>query len=130
MLKLEDVLKVLEENSISEILSEELNETAHEFMSLKIADSEIVRIEGDAPFHWSGVRNCNNDADAQVNYKAAIAKWVQKKMFEHRDWRWVRYGAKSVEGRCTQYTPGTFSGGSRSCLCRGVLKCYIEFRKP
>ena len=105
-----------------------MSDSVYEADNLNLTDSDIVRIEENVPFHWSGVTGCNNHDRAQNEYKKTLTNWVKNKMYEHRNWRWIRYSATEAIGRCTQYRDRWT--GKRSCLCRGSLKCYIEFRRP
>ena len=126
-LKIEDILKEIESTELNVLSLLDFNETAPEVNSLQLRNSDIVRIEENVPFGWSGVTGCNNNERAQSEYRKTLAEWVKNKMYEYRNWRWIRYGSSEATGRCSQYDD-IWTG--RRCNCRGTLKCFIEFRKP
>jgi len=125
--KIEDLLEILESKDVNYQNFEELAESAFEEKSLNINISDIVRIEEKVDFYWSGVSGCNNNATAQTEYKKTLTKWVKNQMFEHRNWRWVKYGIIEATGRCSQSRDRWTN--VRTCRCSGKLNCYIEFRK-
>lgn len=126
-LKIEQLSEEVENIEFKESISIKLDETAHEFKNLTIEKSDIVRIEESVRFSWSGVTGCNTQERADAEYSNTLNSWVKNKMFEYRNWRWVRYGTNGVSGSCSRSRDRWT--GVRSCGCRGHLKCYIEFRK-
>lgn len=122
---LEDVLI---EESYTEEKSDELSEEAAELGSISIQNSDIVRIEENVYVNWSGVSSCNHRSRIESEVRSALKRWVERKMYEHRNWRWVRYGAKASTVRCSQSRD--VWTGVKSCGCRGHIPFYIEFRKP
>ncbi|MFK5855084.1 MAG: hypothetical protein QM503_03060 [Bacteroidota bacterium] len=127
-LKLDDLSEELENLEFKNIVKTEMNETAYEIKSLSIEKSDIVRIEESVYFSWGGVTGCNTQERADGEYSKVLKSWVKNKMYEHRNWRWVRYGTNGVSGTCNSFRDRWTN--VRSCGCRGHLKCYIEFRKP
>lgn len=126
-LKLEDLLEKIETTELTHDFVANLDETSFNYKSLNLSNSDIVRIEEDVSFSWSGVTGCNSNDRAQSEYQNTLKAWVKNKLFEYRNWSWVRYGAIEANGRCSQSKdPWT---GVRRCGCSGKLKCYIEFRK-
>ncbi|MCG2419366.1 hypothetical protein K8089_10055 [Aequorivita sp. F47161] len=126
-LKLEDLLEHIETSKLAIDFGADLDETSLNFKSLNLSNSDIVRIEEDVRFSWSGVTGCNSNDRAQSEYQQTLKAWVKNKLYEHRNWSWVRYGATEANGRCnSSKDPWT---GVRRCGCSGKLKCYIEFRK-
>lgn len=107
--------------------STEYIEEAPEAVELSIQKSDIVRIEESVHVSWSGVSGCNHQDTVDNNAKTAMESWVKAKMFEHRNWRWVKYGAGVGNFRCSQRKDPWTS--VRSCGCSGHIPCYIEFRK-
>jgi hypothetical protein len=124
------------EEHLQEVESHELNERefqdlSEDFLGLDkntLENADIVRIEEDVPFYWSGVSGCNDNTRAQNEYLKTRNEWAKNKIFEYRQWRWVKFGALSANGRCRQsQDPWT---NVRKCSCSGTLKCFIEFIKP
>jgi len=126
--KLENIIEEINSQEFQHQTLEKFNETTFKLDKLNQLDSDIVRIEETVPFSWSGVRGCNDNERAQSVYKEVLTNWVKDKMFEHRNWEWVRYGATEANGRCHESRDRWTN--ERSCGCRGGLKCYIEFLKP
>ena len=58
--KLEDVLEEIETQELQNQLFIDLSDSVYEADNLNLTDSDIVRIEENVPFHWSGVTGCNN----------------------------------------------------------------------
>lgn len=127
IIKLEDVYEEVESKELQVPSLEFLFDSAYELSSLDSKDFEIVRIEGDASFNWSGVTGCNDNDRVQSELQKVMESWAKDRIFEHRNWRWTKYGAISTHGKC--YKRRDRWTGVRDCGCRGYLKCYIEFRK-
>jgi hypothetical protein len=125
--QLEDVYEEIESKEVHLESLDYLAASAYELNTLESKDLEIVRIEGDASFLWSGVTGCNNNDRVQGELQKVMDQWAKDRIFEHRNWRWTKYGAISTHGRCYQRRDQWT--GVRDCDCRGYLKCYIEFRK-
>lgn len=127
-LTLEDVLKEVESTELKQEFSDDATETAWRVEKMDLTDTDIVRIEENVPFYWKGVTGCNTNERAQPEYRKTRDEWVKKKMFEHSNWQWTRYGMISATGRCSSSID--YWTSVRKCSCSGTLKCFIEFSKP
>lgn len=122
---LEDVL--VKESYTEEKFYEVSEETA-ELGNISIQNTDVVRIEESVHVNWSGVSSCNHRSRIESEVQSALQKWVQRKMYEHRHWRWLRFGAKASTVSCSQRRDVWTS--VKSCGCRSYIPFYIEFRKP
>ncbi len=93
------------------------------------ATDEVLRIEEDVYARWSGVRGCCTGDTPNNNVKAAFAKWVQKKLYDYRDLRYIRYGHGGGTANCRTTTSG-WPDNRTSCTGSATVKAYIEFVKP
>ena len=126
-IRLEDIY-VPEGDSELGVRTETLEE-APELKSLEIAKNEILRIEENVPVYWSGVTGCCSQSRIDSNCDSAYKSWVQKKLYEYRHLRWVRYGHPAARISCSSGRLG-WPNDERWCRARTTLECYIEFRKP
>ncbi len=124
-MRLEDILV---EASSSEVTSDEIFDEAAWASTISLPDSDVVRIEEQVPVSWNGVSSCDHTDRIQAEVNAAFRRWIERKLYEHRDWRYLRAGGKPGQVRCGSHKdPWT---GKRSCGCRGALPFWIEFAKP
>ncbi len=93
-----------------------------------IPGGDIVRVEEIVTVSWHGVSSCDHSDRIQAEVRAALQRWMQAKLYEHRDWRYLRAGAKASTVRCRQWKEPW--SGKRSCGCSGGIPFWIEFAKP
>ena len=99
---------------------------ASDSKTLNLQQSEILRIEEEVSRSFSGVRGCSDSNTHNSNATAAMNEWAQRKIFENRNLRYIRFGHL---GGTAYWTNRTAWDGTRSCTGYVVIKCFIEFRK-
>jgi hypothetical protein len=87
---------------------------------------EVLRIEEVVGRRWSGVASCGHSDRIQQEAQTALNEWIQKKLFEYRNLRYIRAG--SGEGRA-RWSTNNPPFGARSCSGSLTMPCYIEFNK-
>lgn len=92
-------------------------------------DAEVLRIEEDVYASWSGVRGCCSGDTPNNNVRAAFTKWVQKKLYDYRDLRYIDYGHGGGTAHCSTSNSG-WPENRTSCRGSATVKAYIEFVKP
>jgi hypothetical protein len=107
--------------SIEQHFDEAVNST-----TLSIEPSDILRIEEEVSRSFSGVRSCSSPDTHTSNAIIAMNEWVQCKLFENRNLRYIKFGNY---GGTAHWTDRWAWDGTRSCSGYVVIKCYIEFRK-
>lgn len=103
----------------------ETNE-AIEANELNLTAGDILRLEENVTGRFSGVRSCSDPNVHSAKALAAMNKWAQEKIFEHRDLRYIRFGHLGGNASWRNYTSWD---GKRSCSGSVTVKAYIEFRK-
>ena len=123
----------MNENEFFEILeteelemNESFSDLAQESKEMNFKSNDILRIEENVSHSWSGVTNCGHTDRIRRECAGAVERWARNKMFEYRQYRWIRYGNESSRVHITQRNPPF---GPRSCGARTSIPCYIEFRK-
>lgn len=124
-IKFEDLIEIDTQSEIN--TAAEIDEVSW-FEEPQAADAGIILIEEKVSVGWSGVDSCHHSDRVQAEVRYDLQKWIQKKLFEHRNWRYIRAGAKASRVSCHQWKDPW--SGKRSCGCRGAIPFYIEFRKP
>ena len=89
-----------------------------------IDDADVVLIEEKVTVSWRGVKSCDHSDRIQSEVRAALQRWMEQKIYEHREWRYLRAGAKAGTVRCRAWKDWD---GTRSCGCSGGIPFYIEF---
>jgi hypothetical protein len=100
---------------------------ASDSKTLNLEHNEVLRIEEEVSRRFSGVRGCSDSSTHNSNATAAMNEWAQRKIFENRNLRYIRFGHL---GGTAHWTNRTAWDGTRSCTGYVVIKCFIEFRKP
>jgi hypothetical protein len=119
---------ILVEESNSEGTFTEITDEASWAQSAPPLDEEVVIVEENVQVSWSGVSSCDHTDRIQAEVRTHLQRWIEKKLYEHRDWRYLRAGAKASSVRCRSWRD-TWTG-RRSCGCNGVIPFWIEFAKP
>lgn len=117
----------IESEGFTDLNLENLIDEAADSKVLNLEQSEILRIEEEVSRRFSGVRSCSEPSTHNSNATAAMNEWAQRKIFENRDLRYVRFGHL---GGTAHWTNRTAWDGTRSCTGYVLIKCFIEFRKP
>lgn len=116
----------IDDQGTLELLANKEIDEAIEVANLSLTTDDILRLEEDVSKRFSGVRSCSDPGVHNSNANAALNKWAQTKIFEHRNLRYIRFGHL---GGTAHWTNRTSWDGRRSCSGYVVIKCYIEFRK-
>jgi hypothetical protein len=119
---------LVDDRSIQDVETEEVEDTTTWAEAPAVPSAEIVRIEEVVQVGWSGVSSCDHSDRIQAEVRSHLQRWIEKKLYEHRNWRYLRAGAKASSVRCGSWKdPWT---GKRSCGCSGGIPFYIDFAKP
>lgn len=123
-MKHEDFFTTEEEISVN--IKGNLDEVI-EFKKLKLKDSDVLKIEENVNHHWRGVTSCGHADRIKNESWTKVQSWAKNKIFEYREYRYVRYGNKAHTVYVEQWKdPIT---GKRKCGARTTIPCFIEFRR-
>jgi len=113
--------------STNDTKTNSIEEKAYEAENRTYDNKDLLTIKEKVFVGYQGVTNCCNQERVNNEVSSALKKWVEKKLFEYRDLRWVRYGCPPTTIRCVQ-TRDVITG-KRRCTGRGTINAYIQFRR-
>jgi hypothetical protein len=123
-MKEEDFFKIEKTEEFE--MTEQFGQTAPESEKVTYKENDILRIENNVYHSWSGVSSCGHADRIKSECWGAVQNWAKNKIFEHSQYRYIRYGNESSRVRVLNRKPPF---GARSCSASTTIPCYIEFRK-
>ena len=114
------------------VWTEETLNTEENGIEVKVEDyssihkDKILRIETNLYDSWGGVTSCGRISRVRGIVDREAKRWVERKMFEYKNLRWISYGWKYNTARITSgRTP--FPNNERWCRGTITTPVFIEF---